>query len=95
VSPDLRLYRRTAGPVVPFLLVDGTLSYESGPNDTWGVGGGGSVGLGVEWLPLEGMSISGSTGVGAIYGHDVRDGVSHDGFDLGTVRSQLELTLYF
>jgi hypothetical protein len=95
VSPNIRLYNRVAGPVVPFLQVVGSLAYTSAPNDGWAVDGGGGVGLGVEWLPLPGMSISGTTGVNAVYRHSVGGGLSQNSFNLGAVRSQLELNLYF
>lgn len=95
VSPNVRLYNRTAGPVVPFLQVSGRFSYASAPDDGWAVDGGVGVGLGVEWLPLAGMSISGTTGVSAAYRHSTGGGLPQDSFSLGAFRSQLELNLYF
>lgn len=95
VSPDLRLYRGTSGPVVPFIEVEGTISYQRSSGGAWGMGAGAGVGLGVEWIPLEGMSISGSTGIAADFGHNDNHGRSADRLSVGLFRSELKLNLYF
>jgi len=95
VSPDLRLYRDAKGPVVPFVEVEGTISYQRSPGGAWGMGGGAGAGLGVEWIPLEGMSISGSTGIAADFDHNDNHGRSADRLSVGLFRSELKLNLYF
>lgn len=95
VGSDLRYYRRARGPVVPFLEVGGALGYSDPADDSWSTSLRGNFDLGVEWLPLDGMSISGSTGVGALWGHSKSQGRTHDDLVLNASRSVLQLTLYF
>lgn len=98
VSPDLRLYRDARGPVVPFLEIDALLGYAEESDVRSGITVGAGAGIGVEWFPLDGMSISGSTGVSARFSHDESDTASpasRDQFLVTAFRSQLTLNLYF
>jgi len=95
LNPDLRLYRRMSGPVVPFVEIDGRVGYRNAHNEAWVVDGGGGVGLGVEWLPLPAMSISGSTGLAWTVGHQRSGGSSENSVTFGVFRSELSLNLYF
>ncbi len=91
VRPDLRLYRRSAGPVVPFVGLDAELTCQSASDDAWALGGG--VGVGAEWLPLRGMSVSGWTGVATRYRHSDSGRASENAFNVGVFRSELTLNL--
>lgn len=93
--PDLRLYRRVSGPVVPFIGVDAQFTYQRSSNFDWALSGGMGVGLGAEWFPSPGISISGWSGAAARYRHiDTRDG-SENGLNVGDFRSELTFNLYF
>jgi hypothetical protein len=63
VGPDVRLYRRRSGPVVPFIELGGDVVYRDGPEGAWAGDLGASAALGVEWFALRSMSLSGSTGL--------------------------------
>lgn len=95
IGPDVRLYRRETGPVVPFLHLGSEISYQGGSQDNWAGGLSADVGVGAEWLPLTSMSLAAWTGLGARYRH-ASASVSHrDDLSIGAFRSQLELNLYF
>lgn len=95
VAPDVRLYRRDRGPVVPFMEIEGRLGYQDAHGDAWAVDGGAGLGLGVEWLPLPSMSISGSTGLALTLQHSEGGGNSQTGLNVGAFRSRISLNLYF
>ncbi len=96
VRPGARLYHASAGPVAPFLHLYGLVSYLNGPNDMWALGGGGGVGVGAEWFPLEHMSISGYTGLDAMVQHEHdAGGTTADQTLLRAATSVLSLNLYF
>lgn len=113
-GPAFKRYREAAGPVSPFLYsgfgVRG--GYDRSDVDdpdvptttAWRVGLYGRLGLGVDWFPLERVSIGGYTGMEAFYhfaAHDSGpslpypgDGDRHSGgLDLFT--SSLTLNVYF
>lgn len=94
VRPDVRLYRWYTGPVVPFIEVGGTFGYSEGERGSWRWEAGGRLGLGVEWFPLESMSISGSTGIDGGYSHSQRPGRANREIRFGAFRSELLLNLY-
>ena len=95
VSPDLRLYRGSSGPVVPFLELGLAFTYQNGPADFWGVNNAVGVGLGVEWFPLEAISVSGSTGARASYQYWTATGGSNQSVGVSLFHSELLLNLYF
>ena len=95
LSPDLRLYRRQSGPVIPFIEWTTGIRYRNGANDAWAVDGRLGMGLGVEWLPLPAMSISGTTGFVVTAQHQSSRGLDSRGIMFGAVRSQLSMNLYF
>lgn len=95
VAPDLRLYRMASGPVVPFLELGARLGYRDAAGDPWGLDGALSVGLGAEWFPLQGMSVSGSTGARTSMIHHDAGSSSQTRVALGLFRFELALTLYF
>jgi len=92
LRPDVRLYRRTEGPVLPFLEWNGHLGYQGASGGRWVVDGSVGAGLGVEWFPLQGMSLSGSTGLAGTY--TGADSGAHS-LAVGMFRSELILNLYF
>jgi hypothetical protein len=93
----VRLYRRTDGPVLPFLHLAATARYGSRSQpDAWHADVGVGVGIGAEWFPAESVGIAGSTGVRANYAHDrANDTTTMDAFSIGAFRSEPTLTLYF
>jgi len=95
VAPDLRLYRRGAGPVVPFLELSGRAGYQASDSEAWAVNGSAGVGLGVEWIPLPSMSVSGSTGMALVAQYADSGASSQTRLNLGAFRSRISLNLYF
>jgi hypothetical protein len=95
LRPDVRLYRRTDGPVVPFLEWHGRVGYGGSSNDAWSLSTALGVGLGVEWFPLEDMSVSGSTGVAGMYARNSNTSSAGSQLSFGAFRSELTLNLYF
>lgn len=95
VSPDVRLYRGSSGPVVPFLELGATFTYQNGSSGWWGVDNALGGGLGVEWFPLEAMSVSGSTGARASYRYQSAGSSSVKSVILNLFHSELLLNLYF
>ena len=57
VSPDVRLYRGSARPVVPFLELGATFTYNNGPAGAWGLDNAVEVGLGVGDIDRAGKSM--------------------------------------
>lgn len=94
LRPDVRMYRRIEGPVIPFLEWSGRLGYRRASGGPWALDGAVGVGLGVEWFPLEGMSISGSTGMAGTYSRSNSTSTTNN-LALGLFRSDLILNLYF
>lgn len=94
VGPDLRLYRPRPGTVVPYLALRSDLAMSWGDAADTSMGLGAGAGLGVEWLPLEGMSISGETGMTLQYSH-VGGDLPSSSVALSMFRSTLSLNLYF
>lgn len=70
VGPAFKRYRGTIGPVSPFIYSgfgvrlhwDRTVVEGGAPQNALLVGGYGDLGLGVDWFPLERISIGGHTG---------------------------------
>jgi hypothetical protein len=95
LRPDVRLYRRTDGPVVPFLEWNGRLGYAGSSNDSWSLSTSLGVGLGVEWFPLDDMSVAGSSGVAGSYSKSSNPSSEGNESSFGAFRSELTLNLYF
>lgn len=95
LSPDLRMYTRDRGPVMPFVEWTGRVGYRDGANDTWAVDGRLGLGLGVEWFPLPSMSVSGSTGLALSLLHQSNGGLDTRAVTFGAFRSELSMNLYF
>ncbi len=96
VNPDLRLYRSARGPVVPFIEVEARVQYGESNEDVSSFGAGAGLGLGVEWFPLDRMSISGSTGLDVDYTRaDAPSDTSSNRTSVRFFRSELTLNLYF
>ena len=97
IRPELRLYRGdAAGPVVPFAQYRLSVGYSSHTQDRYGFGVGADVGIGVEWFPLEAMSVSGSTGLGLDYSRQ-GGGASPttENVTLQSFRSELRIALWY
>ncbi|MDH5589334.1 MAG: hypothetical protein OEZ65_09805 [Gemmatimonadota bacterium] len=95
VVPSVRLYRREFGDVVPFLEVHGAVVYQKGAVDSWAASAAVGTGLGVEWFPVPGMSVSGSVGIEGTYDHVDAGTVTRTGYGVTTRRSELSVNLYF
>lgn len=96
LAPEPRRYLRDEGPVVPFLSPRVSVGYRSGDNGD-GTRLGASLGLGAERFPLDGMGISGRTGVSAAY-RDLEEDVGDESLETWNVsffRSSLRIELYF
>ncbi|MEQ8329515.1 MAG: hypothetical protein RH859_03535 [Longimicrobiales bacterium] len=95
VEPDLRFYRRRAGPVLPFVAVAARAGFEhaSGGSEGWSLGT--SVGMGAEWLAAERVSIAGSIGLGVNLAWSEEDDRRATSLSVGTSHSRLSLILYF
>lgn len=95
LAPDVRLYRGSAAPVIPFVEISGDVSYLGSDDDAWELQAGTGIGLGVEWFPLTSMSVSGSTGLRLQLARTENDLVTSNRLSLASVRSALRLNLYF
>lgn len=95
LNSDVRFYRSQRGPMVPFVEVGGGAAYSNSPGDAWASNLAGRVGVGVEWLPLERVSIAGSMGGAVEWGHSTSGSSTSDSVRLHVVRSDLVLTMYF
>ena len=104
LRPDLRLYRRNARSVLPFLSLEAEVGYNKQTADEFEASGfklGMGVGVGAEWFPLEEMSISGSTGVNIAYRRRttaadiLEQSLTDSALVVGLFQSALQLSLYF
>lgn len=107
VGPALKWYRPAAGPVSPYLYAalrlgtswNGRRSGTSQPPaSSWAFHAAGRLGLGVDWFPLDRISVGGFTGGRLGYGYTGSGQVRHRrgqslGLDLFT--SGLKLHIYF
>jgi hypothetical protein len=94
LAPDIRLYRGSSAPVVPFVELSGEIRYLKSDDDDWVLRGVAGAGLGVEWFPLPSISVSGSTGLRLDLAR--ADGATTSNtLQLGAGRSALRLNLYF
>ena len=96
IHPDVRVYLRTTGRIVPFLLVSTGIDYAKAPDGQSFLGYFGRTGIGAEWFPFDRVSVVGSTGLGMTWGHYDRNlGRERDSFDVTMFRSAITLNLYF
>ncbi len=110
VSPNVRWYRGDQdGPVVPFIGIDGRLGYSttdgrgapSFSEDLTRYELGASAFVGVEWFPLEAISIAGSTGFGVSWFRERADDERFapfrdvDSLELRAFRSDLRISLWY
>lgn len=99
VRPDVRLYKGGTGSVLPFLALAAEAAFtenDEGPFSRSGLDLGGSVGIGAEWFPVSGMSVSGSTGAEVVFRRqDLDPETSSRSFVLRLFRSALAFNLYF
>jgi hypothetical protein len=95
LTPDIRLYRGSSAPVIPFVELSGEVRYLNGDGDDWTLRGGVGVGLGVEWFPLTSISVSGATGIRLDLARAENLPATTNTLQLGAGRSALRLNLYF
>lgn len=94
VGADLRLYRRTEGPVVPFVQPAVSVEHaDADGTDTWSATSG--LSLGAEWLVLDQVSVSATAGAGVSWRHSPHPQRTDTTWSLALFRSGLALTLYF
>lgn len=102
VAPVMKWYRATSGNVAPFLRGSAGVGYNRIEQQTGDVGverGGfninASVGLGVDWFPLSGISIGGFTGLGATFGKTNPSLADTRSLFIGTNTSSITMHIYF
>ena len=97
IGPDFRFYREARGAVLPFLFLNGRISYEDHNDDVWSGGISGGTGVGVEWFPVTSMSVSGATGVGLSYSRSDSDmsGTTTSNTTVSSFTSSLAVNIYF
>lgn len=105
LSPELRRYFADDRRVIPFVSAAGGLRYDAASQgddrraDAWTLSA--RTGLGAEWLPTDGVGISGSTGIQIRRRTEDREQDdpqaerSSSAWILDTFRSALLLSLYF
>jgi hypothetical protein len=69
--------------------------YADGPEGSWRAMGLLEAGVGAEWFPVSGVSLSASTGIRATYGQNSGQGWSTETASVNAFRSSLLLNLYF
>lgn len=97
IHPDVRIYKEVTGRVVPFLLLATGIDYAKAANDATFTGLFARSGVGVEWFPVDAVSVVGSTGVAFTWNHTEQSGAVTDRWSKALVcyRSAITLNLYF
>lgn len=105
IQPAVKLYGANLGPLRPYGYAAlraqwATHDFNGDANHFTTHGFGGGVGIGIDWFPVERVSIGGHAGVNALWS---RDRMSSTGFpdtkvshtDFGTFDSGLRVQLFF
>jgi hypothetical protein len=100
VTPAIKRYHSSAGPLAPYTYIGIPLYYTRSTADnvdfpdtkfnSYGLGG--IVGIGLDWFPLQHVSIGGHAGLRANF-FDQTDGDA--AFSIGTFTSGIRAQLYF
>lgn len=101
IGPALKRYFSPERTVAPFLYGAATVGYSQADlrtftrnEDREAFDASGALGLGVDWFPLDRLSIGGFTGLTAGYSTTDRPG-DHQAWSVRTFRSDLVMHIYF
>jgi hypothetical protein len=96
-GPELRFYSIMNRRVLPFIHLAGHGGYGETANGTITRTARGEFGFGAEWFPVQGVGISGQTGVGISWARTEPEGEGPQNTVLrgSLFRSELSLSLYY